>query len=234
MQDINEIYIYTSSTDEKSAIIKSLKAEKIWEGERAVFIQIKLQQEKFFKKMKKFLWCYEYWKKKSDIVTGEFYNNKEILLTLSNKKLALSKNTPKNVFGEMRALDRVPQIDLCNEVHKRLDIISTEVLQRNFDGKIDEYNLKEQKNNLSNFLETTSFGEKFEKKRVIDLNDLLTQWYDGLKRLDEKLIISSAPKKEQKESLAINQKLDSLIEQRKNSIKNLKVLHTNLQSMLTS
>ena len=149
MNDINEIYIFNSFQDEKSSILKTFKVNDIQWCEKAIYIQIKIQQEKFFKKMKKFIDSYEQWRKKSDLVTGEYYNNKEALVTATNKRIMLAKTIPKNVLSDMKALDRIPQIDLCNEINKRLDNLNTNFMQSNLEGKIDEYNLKEHKNNLS-------------------------------------------------------------------------------------
>jgi hypothetical protein len=55
------------------------------------------------------------------------------------------------VLSELRALDRVPQIDLVNEVHKMLNTIHESAISKRIENMVDEYNAKEHKNSLSYF-----------------------------------------------------------------------------------
>ena len=56
------------------------------------------------------------WKKQADSINSQFYQQKEALEEIEMKRRKVAATFDKKLLSELRALDRIPQIDLINEI----------------------------------------------------------------------------------------------------------------------
>ena len=137
--DVNEFFHISSLVDEKSQLIQSIAPEKIQEAIKVCSLHIKIQRKKFFKKTNGIFENYEDWKKKTDFIISEYVKQKDLLEALQRKRNTLKKEVDKKYFSEMRALDRIPQVDLCNEVNRLLQETNTRIKQQKIDLMLKDF-----------------------------------------------------------------------------------------------
>ena len=137
--DINEFYYVSSLLDEKSPFIKSIDTDKIQEAIQICYVHIRLQRNKFFKKANNLFESYDEWKKKTEVIISEFLKQKDLSESLLKKRKLLKKELDPKYFTEMRALDRIPQVDLCNEVNKLMKDINSRIKDKKIDLMLREF-----------------------------------------------------------------------------------------------
>ncbi len=137
--DLNEFYYISSLLDEKSQLIKSIENDRIQDGIKTCYVHIKIQREKFFKRANNLLESYDEWKKRSELIVSEFLKHKDLNEILVKKRKLLKKEVDPKYFTELRALDRIPQVDLCNEVNKILKEISAKSKEQKIDLMLREF-----------------------------------------------------------------------------------------------
>ena len=148
-RDINEFYAVSTFLDHRTSMLKLVPPQKIQDLISACYWHIKVQQEKFFKRASKLFDVYEKWKKESEKITSQYLNTKESLMQAYNKQKQIEKTLDKRYFTELRALDRVPQIDLITEVYKLLRKIELQVTTKRLENMINDFNTKAHRNTLS-------------------------------------------------------------------------------------
>ena len=137
--DINEFYYVSSLLDEKSQLIKSIESDKIQEAIQICYLHIRLQRKKFFKRANYLFENYDEWKKKTELIISEYLKQKDLTESLVKKRKMLKKELDPKYFTEMRALDRIPQVDLCNEVNKLLMDINSRIKDQKIDLMLREF-----------------------------------------------------------------------------------------------
>jgi len=139
LHDINEFYYLSSLLDDKSPSIKAAQPEKIQEAIQICNIHIRIQRNKFFKRANGLFEDFEDWKKKTQLIISEYLKQRDTVEGLQKKRLLLKKELDKKYFTEMRALDRIPQVDLCNEVNKILAEINAKIKSQRVDLMLKEF-----------------------------------------------------------------------------------------------
>ena len=137
--DINEYYSISSLLDEKAQIIDSISPERIRDAIQVCNLHIRMYRKKFFKRANSFFEDYDEWKKKADFILSEYIRQRDSLEGLQARRNALKKDSDKKYFTEMRALDRIPQVDLCNEVNKMIQNVNATIKQQRIDLMLREF-----------------------------------------------------------------------------------------------
>jgi hypothetical protein len=148
-KDINELYAVSSFLDPRTSLLKLVSPEKIQDLISSCFWLIKTQQEKFHKRASRLFGVYDKWKKESDTITAQYLQNKDSLISAHNRQKQIEKTLDKRYFTELRALDRVPQIDMIDEVYKILKRIHVHVSMNRLENMINDFNAKIHRNTLS-------------------------------------------------------------------------------------
>jgi len=183
--DINEFYYLSSLLDDKSPSIKAAQPEKILEASQICNIHIRIQRNKFFKRATSLFEDFDDWKKKTELIISEYLKQKDDVEGLQKKRLQLKKEMDKKYFSEMRALDRIPQVDLCNEVNKILAEINTRIKSQRIDLMLKEFIDKADGKKITDILEISAFDTKRAQKeeKSYILNDLLGKFSGSLDTL---------------------------------------------------
>jgi len=137
--DINEFYFVSSLLDEKSQLIKSIEPNMIQEAIQICHMHIRIQRSKFFKRANNLFENYDEWKKKTELIISEFLKQKDLTESLVKKRKLLKKELDPKFFTEMRALDRIPQVDLWKEVNKLLKDINVRIKDQKIDLMLREF-----------------------------------------------------------------------------------------------
>ena len=137
--DINEFYSISSLLDEKAQIIDSISPERIRDAIQVCNLHIRMYRKKFFKRANSFFEDHDEWKKKADFILSEYVRQRDSLEGLQARRNALKKDSDKKYFTEMRALDRIPQVDLCNEVNKMIQNVNATIKQQRIDLMLREF-----------------------------------------------------------------------------------------------
>lgn len=149
MFDINEFYHVASFQDEKSPSLANLDADLVKNAKKSCAALIRIEEEKFLKKARKIVTLLNRWRKGADLITGDYYMLKDQTTDLNNRRAAVIKDIPKKLLSEMRALDRVPQTDMCIEVNRRLEELSVQLKGEKYEIMLDEFNSRDYSKTLS-------------------------------------------------------------------------------------